>query len=824
MATVPDIDNRDLDDSALSPELPEDDPRLQIIKEDQQFNDQLASHLSSNWKLKDAGFDYHIMAVLGSQNSGKSTLLNQVFGTNFDVMNAKLRRSQTTKGIWMSRAEQSNVLVMDVEGTDGDARWEDQDFERKSALFSLAISEVLLVNMWENVVALYNGANMALLKIVFEVNLQLFQSKGSPKTLLLFVIRDFDGETPMETLSETLKGNLNRAWAGLNKPPGKENSTIEEFFDFEFVGLPHKRHRAADFDKEAHALQQRFIDKSNPQYVFHPRYHKHIPADGFPEFARSIWSTILSNKDLDLPSQRQLLAQYRCDEIGRACFNQFTSQIAKFKTDLESGKVVEGLGREVEGKVEGSLETFDHDASRYDREVYSAKRADFIKRIHSIIESFFVQQLRNAHKKALSVFTTSLGERAKGETGSFVAKLTQARDAAEVFFMKTLRDVTVSGLEWSTDEYVNQFKEELGSLVSQKKLEAMAAIQHSMEKKISEELSDQVAEIFDESAPDMWRKLFTKFRNLLESQADILQEKYSGFDCTSEEIQGFVNKLKVQVYEILLRTIKLETTDDLILNRARTRFEKKFRYDDQGQPRIWTPLDDIQSVCKAAKDNAESLFSLYAVVDFPVAEIDNEIIESESFSGDSLKLLSSRRKIDLVSRLQALVDALVVEAKRSIVSQTTSIPTWFVVLTIILGWNEFIAILRSPIFFTVTALLIGASYLTWYLGMSGVVLKIMGNVVKDVGHQVTDKLEEHGVHLSDLSDTRGLVNTVQTLMTPARNATAPAVATPSSPPPRYHTRISDASEYELQTPTKKSSGLFKPLTDEDSDEHPEVHI
>lgn len=67
-----------------------------------------------------------------------------------------------------------NVLVMDVEGTDGRERGEDQDFERKSALFALATSEVLIVNIWEHQVGLYQGANMGLLKTVFEVNLQLF--------------------------------------------------------------------------------------------------------------------------------------------------------------------------------------------------------------------------------------------------------------------------------------------------------------------------------------------------------------------------------------------------------------------------------------------------------------------------------------------------------------------------------------------------------------------------------------------------------------------------------------------------------------------------
>jgi hypothetical protein len=108
-------------------------------------------------------------------------LLNHLFGTQFGVMSEQERR-QTTKGIWMSKNKRDeggagmaeNILVMDVEGTDGRERGEDQDFERKSALFALATSEVLIVNIWEHQVGLYQGANMGLLKTVFEVNLQLF--------------------------------------------------------------------------------------------------------------------------------------------------------------------------------------------------------------------------------------------------------------------------------------------------------------------------------------------------------------------------------------------------------------------------------------------------------------------------------------------------------------------------------------------------------------------------------------------------------------------------------------------------------------------------
>jgi hypothetical protein len=151
--------------------------RIQIIDENKRFTPKLSSSIA-DWGLADVGFSYDVVAVFGSQSTGKSTLLNRLFGTTFDVMDETQRR-QTTKGIWMCRAggelgEKANVMVMDVEGTDGRERGEDQDFERKSALFSLASSEVLIVNIWEHQVGLYQGANMGLLKTVFEVNLGLF--------------------------------------------------------------------------------------------------------------------------------------------------------------------------------------------------------------------------------------------------------------------------------------------------------------------------------------------------------------------------------------------------------------------------------------------------------------------------------------------------------------------------------------------------------------------------------------------------------------------------------------------------------------------------
>lgn len=98
------------------------------------------------------------------------------------------QRKQTTKGIWMSRGRGMHVLIMDVEGTDGRERGEDQDFERKSAVFTLATSEVIILNFWEHQIGLYQGANLGLLKTVFEVNLQLFQAHQGYVLCLLVLV------------------------------------------------------------------------------------------------------------------------------------------------------------------------------------------------------------------------------------------------------------------------------------------------------------------------------------------------------------------------------------------------------------------------------------------------------------------------------------------------------------------------------------------------------------------------------------------------------------------------------------------------------------
>lgn len=82
-------------------------------------------------------------------------------------------RQQTTKGVWMSKSPKVDdvcTLILDLEGSDGRERGEDDtNFERQSALFALAVADVLLINVWCHDIGREQGSGKPLMKTIFQV-------------------------------------------------------------------------------------------------------------------------------------------------------------------------------------------------------------------------------------------------------------------------------------------------------------------------------------------------------------------------------------------------------------------------------------------------------------------------------------------------------------------------------------------------------------------------------------------------------------------------------------------------------------------------------
>lgn len=710
--------------------------RLQLIDEDQHFSGALFHDHLSQWGMLEAGFGYDICAVLGSQSTGKSTLLNRLFGTNFDVMDDRARQ-QTTKGIWLCRGMDRNVLVMDVEGTDGRERGEDQDFERKSALFSLATAECVIVNMWENQVGLFQGANMGLLKTVLDVNLTLFQvgraRAGAPKekTLLLFVIRDYIGTTPLANLESTIRADLQRIWASLTKPEALAGAELGDFFDVSFSALPHKVLQAKEFDEGIAQLQRRFIDRSDPQYVFQTEYHKRIPIDGLPHYLESVWEQILQNKDLDLPTQQELLAQFRCDEIAAAAAAAFAAAMTALRSALDAGQVLATLGVDMASHRAEALAVFDKDASRYHRGVYARKRADLLLQLNAVLLPFFLAQLKNLHTQLASAFQQAMQEGTRGASYDFGRLVEEHVAHALAAFDAETQRLVLPDTDWSVSEERMHLEEDLRAVARTLRADETQKLAVRLEKDIRRHLAEPIEAALSEPDAGMWDRVLGVWREACDRAAALYRERAAHLNTTPDEDAATVGRLHMVAWRALLDRVQESTSETVLASRLRAFFEDRFRYDASGVPRVWKPSDDMDDVFVQARDATLALIPLYATMqpETPPTVAGDE--DTPSWD-EARRVLSERRCAELGRRFRRDADAAYVEAKRGTVSSMTQVPWWMYVVLIVLGWNEAMAVLHSPVYFTLLCMLLASAYVVWRMNLAGPMLTVTTHVAKEL--------------------------------------------------------------------------------------------
>ena len=79
------------------------------------------------------------------------------------------------------------------------------------------MSDVLIINMWMQDIGRYGASNYGLLKVIFEVNLKLFEQQSSKK--LLFVIRDFtESGNNREHITRAIGRDIEQIWGEIYKP------------------------------------------------------------------------------------------------------------------------------------------------------------------------------------------------------------------------------------------------------------------------------------------------------------------------------------------------------------------------------------------------------------------------------------------------------------------------------------------------------------------------------------------------------------------------------------------------------------------------------
>lgn len=723
---------------------------IQIIDEDGGWVEGLSNKMGK-WNFDNKGFDYWVVSILGCQSSGKSTLLNLLFGTKFQVMDSQRGRSQTTKGIWMGcsantiRGRPTDTLVLDVEGTDGRERGEEQkSFERKSSLFSLALAEILIINLWFQDIGRWDAANYGLLKTVFELNLQLFgkhSSSAGSKTLLLFVIRDHvRAVTPLEPLTQAVEADLEKIWSGISKPPEFASSRVHDFFDIMYTSLSHKILDATTFAADVDTLKERFTNPEASDFIFKDAYAKDVPADGWPMYAERIWETIQESKDLDLPTQKEMLAMFRCDELMETAYRSFNTAVEPVRQQLSNpeGSFVPAFGELVRQAEEEALSQYEAPASRYHTEVAARKGAALKEKMLDASYALFLQQMRRIYEAAIqhadtlakklspSTSDSKEGKSPQVELSDLPTRLHDLKDDAIAFFERNAQASLVPGVSWKYDEERQALREHVEELVKRLREQYVDHLLKRRQQKLRSAIMNQLNKQLDVASNEMWPRIADLHDHALEGAKAKLRVHLTRLGLSEEELNTREEELRERAFAVIKD--RLTEKSQHIQYQMQKKFDETFRLDPDGLPRRWSKADNIEETFKEARQQAYGVLDAYSIV--RLRESDRHL----SFFDSSLDPSSVDPSLVVISADQCNMtrdtfkresDPAFIEAKREQEREiAVRIPPFFWAVMLILGFNEIMALLGNPLLLFLFVVLGLMAYAAWLAGLLDVPLQI----------------------------------------------------------------------------------------------------
>ncbi|KAF8400997.1 hypothetical protein HHK36_014300 [Tetracentron sinense] len=553
---------------------------------------------------------------------------------------------------------------------------DDTAFEKQSALFALAVSDIVLINMWCHDIGREQAANKPLLKTVFQVMMRLFSPR---KTTLLFVIRD-KTRTPLENLEPVLREDIQKIWDSVPKPQAHKETPLSEFFNVEVVALSSYEEKEEQFKDQVSSLRQRFFHSIAPGGLAGDR-RAVVPASGFSFSAQQIWKIIKENKDLDLPAHKVMVATVRCEEIANekfACL-AVNEDWCQLEEAVQSGPVP-GFGKKLSLIL-----------ARYLSEI--AKRQQLEAKVLQLVQPAYQSMLGHLRSKTLDNFKEAFDKALNGGEGFAVA----AHDCTGSFmslFDKGCADVAIEQANWDPSKVRDKLQRDIDAHVDSVRAAKLSELMALYEGKLNEALSAPVESLLDTAGHDTWPAIRKLLQRETESAVSGLSSALSGFDM--DEIA--VNKKLASLENYARSVVESKTKEEAgrVLIRMKDRFSTLFSHDSDSMPRVWTGKEDIRAITKTARSASLKLLSVMAVVrlDDNADNIENTLslalVDSVN-SGVTNKSITSN---DLLASSTWEEEA----SKRN---NHWLPPPWAIFALIVLGFNEFMTLLRNPFYICV---------------------------------------------------------------------------------------------------------------------------
>jgi len=578
--------------------------------------------------------DYKIISIVGSQSSGKSTLLNAVFDTTFEVMNVNDGIRQTTKGVWGATLPSDGLFIMDVEGVDSKERWDEGAFfEKSTSLFSLAMSHLMIINLWTHDVGRFSGSNLKLLETIFEINFRLFHDKpkdekekasDSQRKGLLIILRDYNTKNNLEVIKETILNDIQKIWKEIIKPEKYREMSYDQFFNIQFETMAHYDYERPLFDSQCKELYKKLVNQNLPSSFFN--YMKDytnaekvpVPFEALDFYIKNIWKTVRSCKDIDLPSQKIIVTDYRCRQISNELVKNQVNPQLEFINEKLNQNIYKELKPKCEELYNKTLETFDAQTSYYDQTVVLNNRKELEGQLKDRVQKF----LRRQTEMIKILFTHQTKESIKGlkelpDRADFYKKWSTTKKKLLAVMENSFLQSDIQFAEYDIKKYSKELEEYIAtSLDDLFKGELESYTQTFFAKEMKVFLTEKIRSLFEDPKIIFWeefnKSFFALWKKVIQKYETTLMQ---GFNLSKQESDKQILELKKQVTELV--TEKILDRKSGFIQYIRGIFEYNFKMHN-GQERIWANCSktDIANFYQVALE-----FSLRAADSFTSLEI-----------------------------------------------------------------------------------------------------------------------------------------------------------------------------------------------------------
>jgi protein SEY1 len=141
--------------------------------------------------------------------------------------------------------------------------------------------------------------------------------------------------------------------------------------------MPHMIFEAEAFAQHCGELRSRFSTENNTNWFAGHEGHR-VSMDGLPLFVDKTWEKIRTQKELNLPDQRVMVATLRCGELKDEAIEKVQPLIQSLREGADQERL-ESFAQECRHILEVAGAHYDEHGRHYDHQVYLKVPRDLLQ-------------------------------------------------------------------------------------------------------------------------------------------------------------------------------------------------------------------------------------------------------------------------------------------------------------------------------------------------------------------------------------------------------------------------------------------------------------